>query len=189
VHDFARRAILAALALTPGDRLLELGCGGGWLLRDALAAGARATGLDHSEDMVALARENAPGAEVVLGRAERLPFSDDAFTAIAMSVVFTFFDDPVAVLSECLRVLRPAGRLAAYTTGPELRGTPAAPEPLASHAHFYTDPELAGLARRAGLAAVTVTNDGGGQLLVGRVPGSGDAGDRGQGGECPPQQA
>src|SRR5919106_1616169 len=49
---FARRAILDALALGPEDRLLELGCGGGLLLRDALATGSAATGLDHSEEMV-----------------------------------------------------------------------------------------------------------------------------------------
>src|SRR4029453_6094908 len=52
VHDFARRAILDALELGPADHLLELGCGGGLLLRDALRTGARATGLDHSQDMV-----------------------------------------------------------------------------------------------------------------------------------------
>lgn len=59
VHDFARRAILRALELGPGDRVLEIGCGGGLLLRDALAAGASAVGIDHSEEMVALARERA----------------------------------------------------------------------------------------------------------------------------------
>jgi SAM-dependent methyltransferase len=73
IHDFARRAILDALALGPRDHLLELGCGGGLLLRDALATCAAATGLDHSEEMVDLARERAPGAEVVLGRAEGSP--------------------------------------------------------------------------------------------------------------------
>ena len=169
VHDFARRAILDALALGPHDRLLDVGCGGGLLLRDALATGATVTGLDHSEEMVRLARERAPGADVVLGSAERLPFPDASFTAIAMSIVFFFLDYPVGALRECRRVLEPGGRLAVYTTAPALRGTPAAPEPLASRGHFYEDEELAGLAREAGLAAVAVVDDDGGQLLTARA--------------------
>src|SRR5262249_38074826 len=122
VHDFARRAILEALALGAGDHLLELGCGGGLLLRDAVRSGAQGAGLDPSEEMVQLARERAPDADVRLGRAESLPFGEDTFTAVAMSVVFFFLDEPVAVLRECRRVLRPAGRVAVYTTAPELRG-------------------------------------------------------------------
>ncbi|HTP18846.1 MAG TPA: class I SAM-dependent methyltransferase [Solirubrobacteraceae bacterium] len=168
VHAFARRAILDALMLAPDDHMLEVGCGGGLLLRDALASGARATGLDHSEDMVKLARERAPGAELVLAGATALPFDADTFTAVAMSVVFLFLDEPLVALRECRRVLRPDGRLAVYTTGPELKGTPAAPEPIASRGHFYDDGELAGLARGAGLRAVSVDNDDGGQLLTAR---------------------
>ena len=166
VHDFARRAILDALQLQPEDELLELGCGGGLLLRDALATGASATGIDHSKEMVELARRRAPGARVVLGRAESVPFADDEFAAVAMSAVFFFLDDPEGVLRECRRVLRPGGRLAVYTTGPELRGTPAAPEPIASLGHFYPDEELAQLAVRAGLTEVAVRNEDGGQLLT-----------------------
>ena len=153
----------------PDDHLLELGCGGGLLLRDALATGARATGIDHSEEMVALASERATAAEVVLGEAESVPFADGAFTAVAMSVVFFFLDDPIGVLRECRRVLRADGRLAVYTTAPELRGTPAAPEPIASRGHFYSDEELAELGRRAGLSGVEVRNDRGGQLLTART--------------------
>jgi ubiquinone/menaquinone biosynthesis C-methylase UbiE len=170
VHDFARRAILGSLKLQPEDHLLEVGCGGGLLLRDALASGANATGIDHSEEMVGLARERAPRAQVMLAVAEALPFPDETFTAIAMSIVFFFLADPVGVLRECRRVLRHGGHVAIFTTGPELRGTPAAPEPLASRGHFYTDEELAGLARAAGLTDVTVNNDHGGQLLVARRP-------------------
>jgi SAM-dependent methyltransferase len=169
IHDWARRAILDALALGPEDHLLDVGCGGGLLLRDALATGAAATGIDHSDEMVALARERAPGAEVIVGQAERLPFEDSAFTAVAMSVVFFFLDDPVGVLRECRRVLASSGRLAVYTTGPELRGTPAAPEPLASRGHFYTDSELAGLAEEAGFGDVAVRNESGGQILSARA--------------------
>ncbi|HEX6699628.1 MAG TPA: methyltransferase domain-containing protein, partial [Gaiellaceae bacterium] len=155
-HDFARRAILPALALGPGVDLLEIGCGGGLLLRDALETGARVVGLDHSPEMVALAQETAPGADVIVGSAESLPFPDASFSAVAMSVVFFFLDDPLAVLHECRRVLRPGGRVAVYTTAPELRGTPAAPEPVASLGHFYTDGELAALAEGVGFDDVAV---------------------------------
>ena len=169
VHDFARQAILEALALVPADHLLEVGCGGGLLLRDALTTGASATGIDHSEEMAKLARERAPGARVELARAEGLPFGDGSFTALAISVVFFFFDDPVGVLRECHRVLRPGARVAVYTTGPELRGTPAAPEPIAAFGHFYDDEQLASLARSAGFADVAVRNQRGGQLLTARA--------------------
>lgn len=169
VHEWARHAILDALALGPDDHLLDLGCGGGLLLSDALSTGARATGIDHSEEMVALASERAPAANVMLGKAESLPFADEMFTAVAMSVVFFFLDDPIGVLRECRRVLRGEGRLAVYTTAPELRGTPAAPEPIASRGHFYSDAELAELGLRAGLSEVGVRNERGGQLLTART--------------------
>lgn len=166
VHDFARSAILEALELKARDRLLEVGCGGGLLLREALAAGATATGLDHSEEMVRLARELAPGAEVISGSAERLPFSEASFTAVAMSIVFMFLPDPLAALRECRRVLLPGGRLAIYTTSPRMRGTPAAPEPLASQSHLFEDDELAALAAEATFRDVLVAEDDGWQLLT-----------------------
>lgn len=166
IHDFARRAILDALQLRRGDRLLEVGCGGGLLLRDAGATGAFTTGVDHSEEMVALARERAPQAEVILGRAEELPFAAGSFTAAAMSIVFFFLPDPVAALRECHRVLVPGGRIAIYTTSPRLRGTPAAPEPLASRSRFYENDELRALVAQAGFRQVEVVEQDGAQLVT-----------------------
>ena len=166
MHDFARRAILDALEVRRGDRLLEIGCGGGLLLRDVLPAGASATGLDHSSEMVSLARERAPGAEVVLGSAERLPFPHGSFGAVVMSIVFMFLPDPLAALRESRRVLAPGGRIAIYTTSPSLRGSQAAPEPLASRSRFYENEQLAALANTVGFADVVVRDDNGGQLLT-----------------------
>jgi SAM-dependent methyltransferase len=166
VHDFARRAIPGALARQPGDRLLEIGCGGGLLLRDAPGTGVHAAGLGHSPDMAELAAGRAPGAAVLPATAERLPFAADSFTAAAMSVVFFFLTEPLRLLAECRRVLRPGGRLAVFTA----RSCAARrPEPLAAQGHFHSDAKLAALARQAGLAEVKVHNDRGGQLLTAHI--------------------
>jgi ubiquinone/menaquinone biosynthesis C-methylase UbiE len=169
-----RRPVLEALELGAGDRLLEIGCGGGMLLHDALLTGCTAAGVDHSEDMVRLARETNAEAvadgrlEVVRADAAGLPFRDGSFTRAAMVVVFLFLPDPHAALRELHRVLVPGGRLALFTLPPELKGHPdAAPEPMASRGQFYTDAELEELARGAGFDDVTVTHD---QLLVASRP-------------------
>ena len=171
VHSFAWEPVLGALQLTPDDLLLDVGCGGGVFLRRALQTGCRAVGLDHSRDMVRLARQTTRGdARVVHGSAERLPFEGGEFTAISCLVAFFFFPDPVAVLREFRRVLDPdRGRVAVFTTPPEMKGTPAAPYPLATRGHFYEDMELEGLAPAAGFTVARVTRtEIGSQLLFAR---------------------
>jgi ubiquinone/menaquinone biosynthesis C-methylase UbiE len=169
VHSFAWEPVLDALQLTSADALLDVGCGGGVFLRRALQTGCRAAGVDHSREMVRLARKNTGGAvPIVHGSAERLPFRDDEFTAVSCLVAFFFFPDPVVVLREFRRVLdRTRGRAAIYTTAPEMKGTPAAPYPLATRGHFYEDDELEQLPYAAGFAESRVTRRGtGAQLLV-----------------------
>jgi SAM-dependent methyltransferase len=168
VHSFAWEPVLDALRLTPDDALLDVGCGGGVFLRRALESGCRGVGLDHSREMVRLARKTTAGrAEIVRGSADALPFADAEFTAVSCLVAFFFFPDPVAALREFRRVLEPErGRAAMYTTAPEMKGTPAAPYPLATRGHFYEDDELVELARRGGFGDVEVRRDDGAQLLV-----------------------
>ncbi len=154
------RVILAELALTPEDELVEVACGGGAFLKLALASGCRAAAIDHSEDMVRLAREenrDAIGAgrlDIRLGSADALPFPDGRFSCGAMTGVLGFLPDPVAALRELRRVLRPGGRLVVLGTDPELRGTPAAPEPMASRLRYYDEEQLIALGRAAGFGEV-----------------------------------
>ncbi len=156
------RAILNALALTSDDYLLEVGCGGGAFLHDALQSGCRAAAVDHSPEMVRLAREvnrdtiNEHRLEVLESKADRLPYSDAMFTCAVMTSVFGFLPDPVKALGEIHRVLTKGGRVAVFTVPKELSGTPAAPEPIASRVHFYEDQELEQLARKAGFAEAHV---------------------------------
>jgi ubiquinone/menaquinone biosynthesis C-methylase UbiE len=112
--------------------------------------------------MVALAREvnrepiAAGRLEILEAKADQLPFADATFTRAAMTGVLGFLPDPIAVLTEIRRVLTEHGRLVLFTGAPELRGTPAAPEPMARRLHFYQDEELEALAIAAGFAEVHV---------------------------------
>jgi SAM-dependent methyltransferase len=154
-------AVLEALELGPDDVLLELGCGGGAFLEQALASGCSAKAVDHSPEMVRVARElNAAAVEegrleVVQAGADRLPFRDGSCTCAAMMQVF-FFLEPGPVLAECRRVVRPGGRLVVFTVSEAAKGSPAAPEPMASRGRFYADDELVELARAAGFPAARV---------------------------------
>ena len=151
-------AVLAALALGPSDRLLEVGCGGGAFLAAALRSGCTAAAVDHSHDMVRVARSvNAEAIatgrlEIARADAGSLPFAAEAFTAAAMTGVLAFLPDQEGALAEIHRLLAPGGRLVVYTGSPAMAGTPAAPEPYASRLRFRDDDELAALARGAGFA-------------------------------------
>ncbi len=149
-------AILAELQLSPDDYLIEVGCGGGAFLHEALKSGCRAAAIDHSPDMVRLAQKVNRDAvaqgwlTIQQASADSLPYPDALFTCAVMTGVFGFLPDPVAALRELRRVLAPGGRLVLMGSDPIWRGTPAAPEPMASRLHFYQDDELRQLARDAG---------------------------------------
>jgi ubiquinone/menaquinone biosynthesis C-methylase UbiE len=171
-HQESFRDTLAALALGPEDRLLEVGCGGGTLLDWALATGCTARAIDHSAEMLALAsRRNA--AAIAAGRLElhnadaaHLPFSDEEFTAAATANAFFFFDEPQAMLAEVYRTLAPAGRIAIHTAA-------TAPPIVAQHMHLYSDHELEYMLERAGYEHVAVQRTGANaqmQLVTARKP-------------------
>jgi ubiquinone/menaquinone biosynthesis C-methylase UbiE len=154
--------MLELLALGPEDVLLEVGCGGGAFLHEALESGCHAAAVDHSPDMVRLARETNAQAvaerrlEVIEASADRLPFPDEMFTAAAVTGVLGFLTDPVAVLAQIRRVLADGGRLVMLGSDPAWRGTPAAPEPMASRLRFYEDDELVHLAHAAAFSDARV---------------------------------
>lgn len=155
-------AILEGLELTPKDHLLEVGCGGGAFLSDALRSGCRASAIDHSTHLLRVAAEQNESAvaqgrlRLVHAEADELPFEEEKFTCAVMTGVLGFLPRPQATFREIWRTLVPGGRLAVFSGSKALKGTPAAPYPIADHVTWYEDRELADLAKSTGFEKVRV---------------------------------
>jgi ubiquinone/menaquinone biosynthesis C-methylase UbiE len=104
------------LGITPGLRLLDVGCGAGQLALIAARAGAKVTGCDISTNWLekARARAGAEGLEITFeeGDAEALPYEDAQFDAVVSLIGAMFAPRPLRVASEMTRVCRPGGLIA-----------------------------------------------------------------------------
>jgi len=110
-----RMAILRSLSLEVGQAAVDIGCGGGHLVREiALSVGinGRVVGLDVSEDQVASARELCSAfdaVDCVVGSATDMAFEDACFDKLASIRTLEYIEDVPAALAEMKRVLRPGG--------------------------------------------------------------------------------
>lgn len=98
------------LGARAGERLLDVACGAGLLLRAAGERGVLASGVDVSAEAIALATRFAPGADARVGNAEQLPFADATFDCVTCLGSIERFLDRGRALREMLRVATPAAR-------------------------------------------------------------------------------
>src|SRR5580692_5516221 len=129
VGQIPEEAVLASLGcgnptalarLNPGERVLDLGSGGGIdVLLSARRVGptGKAFGLDMTDEMLALANENKrksglTNVEFLKGEIENIPLPDNAVDVIISNCVINLSGDKDRVLQEAFRVLKPGGRFA-----------------------------------------------------------------------------
>jgi SAM-dependent methyltransferase len=164
--------LLDAARVTAGTTVLDVGCGRGDLCAAAAARGARPTGVDLADGMVAAARAAHPDLDFRVADAEDLPFAGAAFGAALAAFVVNHLPHPERAAAEWRRVVAPGGRVAvAMWDQPErveflglldaamdaaqvARGVLLPPGPPAYR--FADDAELRALLERAGLDAVEV---------------------------------
>ena len=158
----------ADAGLQPGQRILDLGCGGGIdVLLSARAVGDRriVIGLDLAPAMLRLTqdsvrRSRAENVHLLIAAMERLPFRTAAFDVVISNCSVNLSGDKAAVLAEVGRVLRPEGRLHLTDVVAEDSLTPAERLDRAHETGLtvgaLSRSEHVGTLRQAGFADITV---------------------------------
>lgn len=145
-------------------RVLDVGCGGGFLANELARAGFPTWGLDASRDALEVAgrHDGTRTVRYVHGDALALPFEDASFDAVCLMDFLEHVESPAAVLAETARVLAPGGRWFFHTFNRTrvadwvairavARFVANVPEDLHVHRLFVTPDELRDAASSAGL--------------------------------------
>jgi len=147
------KLLLDLARLSPRARVLDIGCGDGVLLGQAVARGAHAVGLEVNQSALKLARDRIPDAWLIaVARSVDLPFQRSCFDAVVSQHVLEHLDAAAGALEAWWRVVRPGG----YVT----LATPNAAYPDPSHfadpdhRRLWTKSELAWALRSAGFEHV-----------------------------------
>jgi 2-polyprenyl-3-methyl-5-hydroxy-6-metoxy-1,4-benzoquinol methylase len=142
----------------PRGTLLEVGCGSGARLAALARDGWQVVGQDVDPQSAQYAQARH-GVSVLVGDLQDLELGEASFDCILMNHVLEHLHDPVGVLQECLRILKPGGRLVAVTPNPRsLAARTFGAHWLAldapRHIHLFHPGALARVARLAGFTSL-----------------------------------
>ena len=112
VTALAISPLLNAAQVRPDATLLDVATGPGSLALEATKLGMICTGVDLSPGMIQLAEKSNPGIDFRVADVEHLPFADASFDAVVCNFGLGHFPYPGASVAECVRVLKPGGRIA-----------------------------------------------------------------------------
>jgi arsenite methyltransferase len=112
-----RRSVRSLLELRPGERVLDVGVGPGFLAAEMagevgeVGAGGMVAGIDVSESMLALAKGRDAALDLRAGSVGSIPYPDASFDVAVSTQVLEYVADVPAALAELRRVVRPGGRI------------------------------------------------------------------------------
>lgn len=127
LYEMQRYDYLAVRELVRGKEVLDWGCNNGYGMAELEPHVTSVIGLDVSESLIEIARRKHPRLRFDLFDGERTGFADGSFDAILMFQVLEHIRDPLSVLIETKRLLRPGGVLVITTPNEVLRLNGAAP--------------------------------------------------------------
>ena len=128
-------ALLDAVGIASGDRVLDVCCGSGRTASAATLRGAAVNGLDFSRAMVEVARSEHASVTFDEGDAEAMSYPDATFDAVVCNFGMHHVPRPIVALREAYRVLRTGGRCAftVWTTGTENVGLALVSDAIERH--------------------------------------------------------
>jgi 2-polyprenyl-3-methyl-5-hydroxy-6-metoxy-1,4-benzoquinol methylase len=165
-------ASIMYLSACSGGRLLDVGCGSGTTLRIMQDLGWDAEGIDFDPITVENARSKC--LNVHLGTLQEQQYNDDSFDAVVMCHVIEHVHDPLGLIRECRRVLKPNGRLVILTPNIDSRGHRRFQRAWLfldppRHLHLFNRATLTELAAKAGLETLVARTSArtSGRMVIG----------------------
>ena len=150
--------MLGLARLKEDERILDVGCGSGWLLAALSRSGVKQLyGIDLSRAQYFKgSRDRLPGGVFLEGDAYFLPFGDKSMDAVIMSEILEHLERPDVAIKDAARVLKPGGRLLVTVPAREkIRYTLCIhcnrKTPVSAHLHAFDIPGLKALLEQAGL--------------------------------------
>ena len=107
--------VMTRCTVGPGTHYLDAGCGAGLAIQMAAERGARVSGFDAAEGMLAVARSRVPHADFRQAELEEPPFDSHSFDVVTGFNSFQFAANPTAALTQAKRMAKPGGTVVVMT--------------------------------------------------------------------------
>ena len=106
------RVLLSRLDLAPSSKVLDVGCGTGYLLENMAERQAiQGYGIDATQNMIDIAKEKCPDMTIQTSACEKTPFDDGTFDILTACMAYHHFSDKSGFIKEAARILKTGGCL------------------------------------------------------------------------------